>query len=139
MDDNDFRPVLAELATGVWRLRGKLADGESAAGEGTAKLLRSLARQVDSMADALTEAGVQVQSHTGEPFDAGQSVQVIAFTPSPAVRRETVVETITPTVYVGGRLAQLGEIVVATPEVPGAPEDPAAQTVPKENDESLDG
>ncbi|UGT42411.1 hypothetical protein LTV02_03040 [Nocardia yamanashiensis] len=111
--DKDFRPVLAELATGVWRLRGKL-DG-ARPDEDVRKLLRSVARQLDSMTDALADAGVQVQSHTGEFFDAGQSVEVIAFEASEAVQRETVAETVTPTVYVDDRMVQMGQIIVATP------------------------
>jgi hypothetical protein len=114
MDDKDFRPLLADLATGVWRLGNKLADDDAAADP--AKLLRALARQVTSMSDALAEAGIQVQSHTGEPFDAGQSVQVIAYAPAPGVDRERVAETITPTVYADGQLVQMGQIIVATPE-----------------------
>lgn len=111
--DKDFRPVLAELATGVWRLRGKL-DG-ARPDEDVTKLLRSVARQLDSMSDVLADAGVQVQSHTGELFDAGQSVEVIAFEASDAVHRETVAETVTPTVYVDDRMVQMGQIIVATP------------------------
>ncbi|MET9487282.1 hypothetical protein [Nocardia sp. NPDC006630] len=116
MDGKDFRPVLVELATGVWRLQGKLAADYPVAGEDPAKLLRSVTRQLESMADALSDAGVQVQSHTGEPFDPGQSVQVVAFAPSESVARETVVETITPTVYLDGHIVQMGQIIVATPD-----------------------
>ncbi|RMI29111.1 hypothetical protein [Nocardia stercoris] len=113
MTDKDFRPLLVELATGVWRLRTKVEAGT----QDPDRLLKSLARQLDSLNDALTEAGVVVQSHTGERFDAGQSVEVVAYAPSAAVRHETVTETITPTVYLDGKLAQLGQIVVAIPEV----------------------
>ncbi|WP_067903383.1 hypothetical protein [Nocardia vaccinii] len=114
MADKDFRPLLADLATGVWRLSNKLADDD--AGADPAKLLRAVTRQVTSMADALAEAGIRVQSHTGEPFDGGQSVQVIAYAPSAAVDREQVAETIMPTVYADGLLVQMGQIIVATPE-----------------------
>ncbi|HEX2213699.1 MAG TPA: hypothetical protein VHH12_09680 [Mycobacterium sp.] len=121
MNGTDFTPVLAELATGVWRLRGKLAAGEPGATDESAKLMRSLKRQLNSMADALHDAGVQVQDHTGEPFDAGQSVDVVAYAVSHEVGRETVVETITPTVYINGRITQRGQIVVAGPDLDQAP------------------
>ena len=114
MADKDFRPLLADLATGVWRLGNKLADNDADADP--AKLLRAVTRPVTSMADALAEAGIQVQSHTGEPFDGGQSVQVIAYAPAPGVDRERVAETIMPTVYADGRVVQMGQIIVATPE-----------------------
>ncbi|MQY20483.1 hypothetical protein [Nocardia macrotermitis] len=116
MADKDFRPLLADLATGVWRLNNKLTDNAAEAEADPAKLLRALSRQVTSMADALAEAGIQVQSHTGEPFDGGQSVQVIAYAPAATADRERVAETIMPTVYVDGQLVQMGQIIVATPE-----------------------
>jgi hypothetical protein len=134
MDGKDFRPVLVELATGVWRLRGKLAADAGGDREHSVKLLRSISRQLDSMADALADAGVQVQSHTGEAFDAGQSVEVIAYAPSGSVDRETVAETITPTVYLDGQIVQMGQIIVATPEF-GV----AAQPLSEGNNGSIGG
>lgn len=121
MNGTDFTPVLVELATGVWRLRGKLAANEPGDTDDSARLMRSLKRQLNSMADALHDAGVQVQDHTGEPFDAGQSVDVVAYSVSSGVGRETVVETITPTVYINGQITQRGQIVVAGPEPDHAP------------------
>lgn len=121
MNGTDFTPVLVELATGVWRLRGKLTANEAGGTDDSAKLMRSLKRQVNSMADALHDAGVQVQDHTGEPFDPGQSVDVVAYAVSREVGRETVVETITPTVYINGHITQRGQIVVAGPDPEHAP------------------
>lgn len=115
MDGKDFRPVLVDMATMVWRLQGKLAANSVAHGDDSVKLLNALSRQVDSMAYALMDAGVQVQSHTGEAFDPGQSVEVVAFEPTDSADRETVLETITPTVYLDGVLVQRGQIIVATP------------------------
>jgi hypothetical protein len=121
MNGTDFTPVLVELATGVWRLRGKLAANEPGETDDSMKLMRSLKRQLNSMADALHDAGVQVQDHTGEPFDAGQSVDMVAYAVSSEVGRETVVETITPTVYINGHIMQRGQIVVAGPDPDHAP------------------
>jgi molecular chaperone GrpE (heat shock protein) len=121
MNGTDFTPVLVELATGVWRLRGRLAANEPGETDDSAKLMRSLKRQLTSMADALHDAGVQVQDHTGEPFDAGQSVDVVAYAASNDVGRETVTETITPTVYINGHIVQRGQIVVAGPDPDHAP------------------
>ncbi|MGW4249293.1 hypothetical protein [Nocardia sp. NPDC004722] len=115
MQDKDFHPLLVDLATGVWRLSDKLgADSETA--EDPVKLLRSITRQVNSLSQALADAGVVVQSHTGDRFDAGQSVEVVAFAPSESVTCEIVSETITPTVYIDGHLSQRGQIIVAVPE-----------------------
>jgi len=115
MGEADFTPVLVELATGVWRLRGKIAANGCTKASDPAKLLQSMARQLDSMADALLEAGVQIQDHTGQPFDSGQSVEMVAYAANDATVRETVIETITPTVYIGGHVVRRGQIVVAGP------------------------
>lgn len=121
--DRDFTPLLAELTTGLWRLQGKLTAAGCGAGEESAALLRSVSRQVRSMTDALADAGIEVQAHTGQPFDPGQLVQVVAFVPDETAARETVNETITPTVYVDGRVVQMGQVIVVTPgaAVPSSP------------------
>ena len=59
---------------------------------------------------------MKIQNHTNEPFDSGQSLEVIAFQPSAGISREVVVETIRPTVYLKGIRIQMGQVVVATPE-----------------------
>jgi len=116
MNGTDFTSVLIELATGVWRLSGKIAANGLDETSNSAALMRSLTRQVSSMADALSEAGIHVQDHTGELFDAGQSVDMVAYAVNGMLSRETVVETITPTVYIHGHIVQRGQIIVAGPE-----------------------
>jgi hypothetical protein len=59
---------------------------------------------------------VKIQNHTSEPFDSGQSLEVIAFQPTAGISRDVVVETIRPTVYLKGIRIQMGQVVVATPE-----------------------
>ena len=74
-------------------------------------------RHLESTWDALTQAGVEIIDHTGVPFDAGLALKVIAYQPLPDVSRERVLETLKPTVYFRQERLQMGEVIVATPEV----------------------
>lgn len=98
--------TVADVATGLWRLRNRMpADGN-----------RSLVRQLDAAWDALTEAGVEVDDHMNDPFDAGLAISVVAYQPTPGLRREQVIEAIRPTVYLNDRAIQKAEVIVGTPE-----------------------
>lgn len=104
---------LIDLATGLWRLRQKMIQPES--GKPLEEMRRAY-RHFESVWDALLQEGVKVYDHTGEDFDAGKSLKVLAFQPTHGLRRERVTETIKPTIYINDDLAQMGEIVVGTPE-----------------------
>lgn len=105
--------TLADLATGLWRLRLKMVE------PGTQRPLESMRRtfrHLESVWDLLAEIGLEVQDHTDTRFDSGMSLKVIAFQPDPGVARERIVETVKPSVYLGRRRIQMGEVIVATPE-----------------------
>ena len=104
---------LAESATGLWRLRQKMTDPGT--GQPTADT-RKIFRHFESVWDRLHEEGITVIQHTGEEFDPGLSLKVIAFEPAPGFRSERVIETIKPTVFLGERMIQMGEVIVGTPE-----------------------
>ena len=104
---------LAEVGTGLWRLRQRMV--EPGTDRPVAEMRRAF-RHLESVMDVMAEAGVEIQDHTDDPFDAGLSLQVIAFQPTPGVQRERVAETIKPTVYLEGRMIQMGEVFVASPE-----------------------
>jgi hypothetical protein len=59
---------------------------------------------------------VKIYDHTGEEFDAGRSIKVLAYQPTPGLTRERVTDTIKPTIYVHDDLVQIGEVIVGTPE-----------------------
>lgn len=107
-------PALADLATHLWRLARKLgpgrADGAASAGQ------RLAGRHLRAAREALTEAGVETQDHDGSDFDIGLSLHVLAYQPTPGAARETVLETIRPSVYRDGRQIQIGQVIVAQPE-----------------------
>ena len=105
--------LLADLATGLWRLRSKMVQ------PGTGQPLDSMTRayrHFESVWDALTGEGVKVHDNTGEPFHRGRALLVRAFQPMPGLGREVIVETIKPTVYFKNDLIQKGEVIVGSPE-----------------------
>jgi hypothetical protein len=102
-----------DLAAAAWKLRQKTSDPVT---HGTREEFRHLTRYVDAIWDALASVGLEIQDHTNEPFDSGQSLEVLAFQPTAGITRETVTETIRPTIYLKGHRLQMGQVIVATPE-----------------------
>jgi hypothetical protein len=105
--------ALAGLATGLWRVRRRmLAPGSE--DEPRPELHREFL-PVRSAWDALAGAGVDVQGHDGVRYTSGLALEVLAFQPAPGLEHEEVVETIRPSVYLRGRMIQLGQVIVGTP------------------------
>lgn len=111
-DDSERIKFLADLATGVWRLKQKMIEPGT---ERPREQFRREYRHLESVWDLLVQAGLQIQDHTGKPFDSGQALRVLAFQPTPGIKRERVQETIKPTIYFKGRHVQMGEVIVETP------------------------
>ena len=106
--------LLADVGTGLWRLRHRMVQ------PGTDQPLdemRRAYRHFTSVWDALAEAGLSIRDHTREPVPEGgiYALRVIAFQPTPGLARETVIETIKPTIYYRDQLLQMGEVLVGTP------------------------
>lgn len=99
---------LAELATGLWRLREGMLRVEPNEG-------RPASRHLEAIWDLLMQAGFEIQDHTRSPYDPGLSLKVLAFQPTPGLARETVIETIKPTIYWNDERIQMGEVIVGTP------------------------
>ena len=105
--------LIVDLANVSWALQRKSCDPVT---NERKEEFRPIARHIDQLSEYLEELGVKIQNHTNEPFDSGQSLEVIAFQPTAGISRDVVVETIRPTVYIKGIRIQMGQIVVATPE-----------------------
>jgi hypothetical protein len=105
--------MLAQLATGLWRLRQKMVQPGT---DRPVEEMRKVFRHLQSTWDVLTEAGVQIQDHTGAPFSAGLSLKVLTYQPMKELEREKVLETIKPSVYYQGRPLQVGEVIVGIPD-----------------------
>lgn len=110
--DREQLRLLADLATGLWRLRPRLLEpGTGQPREG----LKRAWRDVEALGDLLAGAGVRVIDHTGHDYDPGQVLEVAARVPVPGLRRDRVQETVRPTVYVGDRHVQVGQVLVEVP------------------------
>lgn len=104
MSDGIEPAALAEVATAVWRLHGRVGADDP------------LARHVRSVVDALEQAGVTTHRYENMAFDSGLSVRVLAFQPTEGLLHEEVIETVRPGVSLGGETIQLGEVIVGTPK-----------------------
>jgi hypothetical protein len=77
-------------------------------------------RHLESVWSTLAEAGVEIRDHTGEDVPAYGSLglSILAYQPMPGFTCERVIETVRPSVYVGGQLVQMGQVIIGTPEKP---------------------
>lgn len=117
--------AVAEFATGLWRLRRRLADmarnsapaasSDPAQDRDQSTDRRRLQRQFDSLWSTLAAAGVEVQEHDELRYDSGLDLQVLEFQQTDGLTDETVLETLRPSVYLHGRRVQTGEVVVGIP------------------------
>ncbi|PYS70294.1 MAG: hypothetical protein DMF69_14050 [Acidobacteria bacterium] len=107
--------LLADIATGLWRLRSKMGNAPAAADN------RVLHKQLEAIFDILNTAEVQVRDHTGELVPAGgiYNLKVLAYEPALGLSKEQVIETLKPTVYFKGQPIQTGEVIVGTPKLNG--------------------
>jgi hypothetical protein len=108
-----FAGLALDIGNAVWRLKLRLLDPR------TGKPLdetRKLYRHVETIWDALTSAGIEIQDHTNQPFRTGLALDVIAFEPNVEIVRETVVETVAPSIYFRNGKLQTGKVIVGTPK-----------------------
>lgn len=109
--------VLPDLCTGLWRLRRRMIDPET---DRPLEDMRKPFRHLESVWDTLADAGVDIRDHTNEsvPEYGSIGLNVLAYQPMPGISRERVIETVKPSVYVGERLVQMGQVIIGTPEKP---------------------
>jgi hypothetical protein len=105
--------ALAQLGTHLWRLRNKLL--EPGLSDAKPEFGRAY-RHFDAAWDALADAGIQIVDPTGRAFDEGQALKAIAFQSIGGIDRDTVVQTIKPTIFFRNERIQIGEVVVGTPD-----------------------
>ncbi len=105
--------MMADVGTGLWRLRQKMLKPGSTQ---PLEEMRKPYRHLESVWDALGQAGVEIHDYTDRPFDQGLSLKVIAYQPTPGLSRQRIIETIKPSIYLRGDMLQIGEVIVGTPE-----------------------
>jgi hypothetical protein len=111
--------LTVEMGTAVWRLQRRLTtEGE------VPEEIKRVSRDLESIGDALRQAGIEIKDHTGEKYVSGMALRVIAFQPTPDLSQEQVIETIKPTIYRKDKIIQMGEVIVGVPEVAAKPDTP---------------
>ena len=103
---------MADVATNIWKAKCRMLDGPS--GEVREEMKR-VYRHVESALETLAELGIALKDHTGNAFDYGLPLKVVTTQETPGITRDTVIETLRPTVYWQKQIIQMGEVVVGIP------------------------
>jgi hypothetical protein len=107
--------AMADIATNVWKAKTKMLDsGSGEVREG----MKRVYRHIDGVLESFQEIGLEVKDHTGDAFDYGLPLKVITTQPTQGITRESVIETVKPTIYWHKQIIQMGEVVIATPASP---------------------
>jgi molecular chaperone GrpE (heat shock protein) len=104
--------TLADIATNVWRAENKMLDSCS---REVRDGMKGVYRHIEAVLERFKEIGLEVKSHTGDPFDYGLPLKVVTTQPTPDIMKECVIETIKPTIFWHEQIIQMGEVVIATP------------------------
>ncbi|MDD5701287.1 MAG: hypothetical protein PHU23_04465 [Dehalococcoidales bacterium] len=109
--DDGLIKLTAEIGTTAWRLQRRLTTTSE-----TSDTIKRVSRDLESVWDALIQGGLEIKDHTGEKYDGGMALNVIAFQPTPGITKEQVIETIKPTIFHKNKMVQMGQVVVGVPE-----------------------
>lgn len=107
----NFLKAMADIATNVWKAKTKMLDSS---GE-TREEMKRVYRHIEGVMESFKEIGLEVKDHTGDAFDYGLPLNVVTTQPTQGITKESVIETIKPTVYWQKQILQRGEVVIATP------------------------
>jgi hypothetical protein len=102
--------ALAASATNLWRALRKLEDADDAPPP-----VRHAQHYLRKVRQTLADGGLVIYDHDGELFHPGLSLDVLARESSAEAEKETVAETVRPTVYLGEERIQLGQVIVVGP------------------------
>jgi radical SAM superfamily enzyme YgiQ (UPF0313 family) len=105
--------TMAIVATDIWKLRGKMTRAGS---DGVKEEFKRVYRQVENIAECLSDIGIEIKDRTGEIFDYGLPEKVVATQPKSGISKKLVIETVKPTIYFNGQILQSGEVIIVTPE-----------------------
>ena len=110
-NDDSLLKLSTEIGTTAWRLKLRLAKTVE-----NSDTMNRINRDLESIMDALTQGGIEIKDFTGEKYDGGMALNVIAFQPTQGITKEQVIETIKPTIYHKNKLVQIGQVIVGVPE-----------------------
>ena len=103
---------LADIATQAWKARSKMLDSKT--GDVREEMRRTI-RHIEAILTTIRSMGIEIKDHTNEGFDYGQPLRLVATQPTAGIVRDTVLETLKPTIYWNGHIAQTGEVIVGVP------------------------
>jgi hypothetical protein len=103
--------ALADAATNLWSALGSLDKAEGR----PPREVRRAGRYLRNVRDTLADAGLVIRDHTGEAFHPGRSLEVLAYVDEAGLERETVLETVRPSITLGDRRIQMGQVIVGCP------------------------
>lgn len=109
--------ALCDIALHAWRLQRRMTDRTT---KEVKEEHRPLARHVTAILDTLERVGLTLRDRETEAYDYGLPEKVVAAERSAAVSRETVLETIRPTLFFRNQIVKAGEIIIALPLEPSA-------------------
>jgi len=105
--------VFTHIATNAWRAKIKMVDSDT--GE-PKEDMRRVYRHIEAVFESLKGIGIETIDPTGRAYDSGMALKVISFEQTPGLSKEEIKETIKPSVTWQGRLIQMGEVIVGTPQ-----------------------
>ena len=106
--------AMCSIATNAWRAKAKMMDAVT--GE-IREDMRRVDRHVEAIYRNLAEVGVVIRDHTGDAYDEGQPMKVVASKPTQGLDKKRVSETLLPSIFWNNRLIQNGEIEIITPVI----------------------
>jgi len=110
---SSIEKAFATIATNAWRSRTKMVDSDT--GEAKEEMKR-VYRHIEAIIEALKQISVETIDPVGRVYDSGMALRVVSFEPTPGLSNEEIKETIKPSVAWQGRLIQIGEVIVGTPQ-----------------------
>lgn len=109
--------TMADIATHVWKAKTKMLDnGSGEVREGMERVYR----HAEKVLESFQAIGLEVKDHTGDAFDYGLALKVVTTQPIQGLTKETIIETVKPTIYWQNQIIQMGEVVIETPASPNS-------------------
>lgn len=105
--------AFAIIATNTWRAKAKMVDPDTGK---TKEEMKRVYRHIEAIFESLSQIGVETIDPIGRAYDTGMALKVVTFEPTPGLSNEEITETIKPSVAWQGRLIQIGEVIVGTPQ-----------------------
>ena len=79
--ERELERVLAETATGLWRLADRFDKQSTMDSDADGSRWRGARRQLERIVETLTDSGIRVEDHRGRPFHPGLPLEVVAYQP----------------------------------------------------------